>query len=79
MAVRDRAHAADALCDVERIGWLPADKDGLKTAVQAAGHPSVFDDATVDFNLDAQVTLNTGNGVDSYSCHYLSPPFFFAS
>ena len=77
--MRDRAHAADALRDVEGVRGGTAQQDGLHAAVQTAGDPSVLDHAVVDFDLDAQVTLDPGDRVDHYSCHYLSPPFFFAS
>ena len=77
--MRDRAHTADALRDVERVGRLAADEHGLHAAVQTAGGPRVGDDAIHNFNLDAEMTLDTGNGVNDCACHYLSPPFIFLS
>ena len=50
VAVRDRADAADALGDVERVRGRAALQDGLHAAVQTAGDPGVLDDAVLDLD-----------------------------
>ena len=64
VTVRDRADAADALRDVEGVRGRAALQDRLHAAVQTAGDPCVLDDAVLDFDLDAQVTLDAGDRVD---------------
>ena len=76
--MRDRADAADALRDVVRVRGLAALEDRLHAAVQTAGDPRVLDDAAVDLDLDAEVTLDSGDRIDLDPCHYLSPPFFLS-
>ena len=64
VSVRHRAHAADALHDLRRIFGRAILHDELHTAEAAAGHPGVGDLAVLDFHLDAEMALDTGDRVD---------------
>jgi hypothetical protein len=75
VAVRDRAHAAYTLRDVVGVSRGTAHEDRLHAAIQTAGDPSILDYSVVDFDVDAEVTLDTSDGVDGYQCHNYSPPF----
>ena len=74
MRVRNGAHAADALDDLGRILGGAVLHDELHAAEAAAGHPGVGDHAVLDLHLDAEMALDTGNGINNRTCQVSSPP-----
>ena len=61
MGVRHGAHAADALHDLGSVLGRAVLDDQLHAAEAAAGHPGVGHLAVLDFHLDAEMALDTGN------------------
>jgi hypothetical protein len=61
--MRDGANAADALGNVVGIGGLAALHDHFHAAEESTGNPRIGDDATLDFALNAEVTLDSGKRV----------------
>ncbi len=60
-----RAHAADALDERPRVARVAALEDHLEAAPHRAGGDRVADDVVlVDVDLDPQVPLDAGDGVD---------------
>ena len=74
MRVRNGAHAADTLDDLGRILGGAVLHDELHAAEAAAGHPGVGDHAVLDLHLDAEMALDTGNGINNRTCQVSSPP-----
>ena len=76
VSLRDRAHAADALGNHGRVGWLAAFLNQLQAAEQPAGNPCLGDLAALDFHLHAQVAFDAVHRVDDRVLrHSYSPPF----
>ena len=74
MRVGNRADAADALHDLRSVLGRAVLHDKLHAAEAAAGHPGVGDHAVLDLHLDAEMALDTGNGINNRTCQVSSPP-----
>ena len=77
--VAHRAHAADTLGDERGVVGAAALEGMLQATVQVARGPRLGDLAVLDFHLDGQMALDTGNGINGRTCHYSSPPFMASS
>ena len=81
-AVRDRAHATDALHEGDRIVGVAADQEVLKATPQVTVYVRLGDETgCAGGELNAKVTFNTGNrvyldGSADKICHLLSSSLF---
>ena len=60
-------HTADTLGDRPGIARVAADQDIFDAAPHLAGGPGFLDTAAIDFNVDPQMTFDTGDRVDRYT------------
>ncbi len=70
---RERMHrgadAADALGEDPGVARVASAENQLNAAKHRAGAPGVGDDAILHLDLDAQVALDTGHGINGDACH----------
>jgi hypothetical protein len=73
--VHGRAHAAEALGEEPRVPGVAAEEDVLDAAPHLARGPGLLHLPVVHLDVDAQVPLDPGDGVDDdVLAHALEPP-----